>query len=99
MGEDWRHIKLGDLLLDAGAIDKNTLDAALEEQKISRMRLGEVLIKNGWLTERQLADALSRQLKLPLISLATYKPSPEAIKIIPETVAQRLEIIPLAILD
>jgi len=99
MSQDWRHIKLGDLLVDAGAIAKNTLDAALEEQKISRMRLGEVLLKNGWLSERQLADALSKQLKLPLISLAKYKPSPEAIKIIPETVAQRLEIVPLAILD
>ncbi|MCL2683871.1 MAG: Flp pilus assembly complex ATPase component TadA [Synergistaceae bacterium] len=99
MGEDWRHIKLGDLLVDAGAIAKNILEAALEEQKISRMRLGEVLLKNGWLTERQLADALSRQLKLPLISLAKYKPDPDAIKIIPETVAQRLEIVPLAILD
>jgi type IV pilus assembly protein PilB len=99
MGEDWRHIKLGDLLVEAGVIAKSTLDAALEEQKISRMRLGEILLKNGWLTERQLADALSKQLKLPLISLAKYKPSPEAIKIIPETVAQRLEVVPLAILD
>ena len=99
MSQDWRHLKLGDLLLDAGAIAQNTLDAALEEQKISRMRLGEVLLKNGWLSERQLADALSRQLKLPLISLAKYKPSPEAIRIIPEAIAQRLEIVPLAILD
>ena len=96
---EWRHFKLGDLLVDAGAISKETLSASLEEQKISRMRLGEILLKNGWLTERQLADALSRQLKLPLISLAKYKPAPEAIKIIPEAVAQRLEIVPLAILD
>jgi type IV pilus assembly protein PilB len=99
MSEDWRHLKLGDLLVDAGAISKNTLDSALEEQKISRMRLGEILLKNGWLTERQLAEALSRQLKLPLVSLSRYKPTREAIRIIPETVAQRLEVVPLAILD
>ena len=99
MTEAWRHLKLGDLLIDANAITKNTLDAALVEQKISRMRLGEVLIKNGWLTERQLAEALSRQLKLPLVSLARYRPSSEAIRIIPEAVAQRLEIVPLAILE
>lgn len=98
MMDDWRHLKLGDLLVDAGAIPQNTLDAALEEQKISKMRLGEILIKNGWLTERQLAEALSRQLKLPLVSLARYRPTREAIRIIPETVAQRLEIVPLAIL-
>ena len=63
------------------------------------MRLGEILLKNGWLTERQLAEALSRQLKLPLISLAKYKPAREAMRIIPEAVAQRLEIVPLAILE
>ena len=95
----WRHLKLGDLLVRAGAITKSTLEAALVEQKVSRMRLGEVLIKNGWLTERQLAEALSQQLKLPLVSLARYRPSSEAIRIIPESVAQRLEIVPLAILE
>lgn len=99
MSEDWRHLKLGDLLVEAGAIARNTLDAALEEQKISRMRLGEILIKNGWLTERQLAEALSKQLKLPIVSLAQYKPTKEAIRAIPESVAQRLEIVPLAILE
>ncbi|MDR3331648.1 MAG: Flp pilus assembly complex ATPase component TadA [Synergistaceae bacterium] len=99
MHEDWRHLKLGDLLVDAGAIAKLTLDAALEEQKISRMRLGEILLKNGWLSERQLAEALSKQLKLPLVSLSRFKPTMEAIRIIPEPVAQRLEIVPLAILE
>ena len=42
---------------------------------------------------------MSRQLRLPLVSLARYKPTKDAIKIIPEAVAQRLEIVPLAILD
>lgn len=98
MSEEWRHLKLGDVLIRAGAISNDTLVAALEEQKISRMRLGEILIKNGWLTERQLAEALSRQLKLPLVSLSKFKPTKEVIKIIPEAVAQRLEIVPLAIL-
>ncbi|MDR0764399.1 MAG: Flp pilus assembly complex ATPase component TadA [Synergistaceae bacterium] len=97
--ENWRYIKLGDLLVSAGAISRETLAASLEEQKISRMRIGEILINNERLTERQLADALSRQLKLPLVSLAEYKPAPEAVKIIPEAVAQRLEIVPLAILE
>lgn len=99
MSEEWRHLKLGDVLVSAGAISQEALNAALEEQKVSRMRLGEILIKNGWLTERQLADALSRQLKLPLVSLSRFKPSAEAIRIIPEVVAQRLEIVPLAILE
>ena len=99
MSEDWRHLKLGDVLVNAGAISNETLTAALEEQKVSKMRLGEILLKNGWLTERQLAEALSKQLKLPLVALAKFKPAKEVIKIIPEAVAQRLEVVPLAILE
>lgn len=99
MAEGWRQLKLGDVLVSAGVLTEETLKSALQEQKISKMRLGEILLKNGWLTERQLADALSRQLKLPLVSLAKFKPTKEAIKIIPEAVAQRLEIVPLAILE
>ena len=99
MNGDWRHLKLGEILVDAGAVARHSLEAALEEQKISKLRLGEILQKNGCISESQLTDALGKQLNLPLISLAKYKPSPEAMKIIPEAVAQRLEIVPLAILE
>lgn len=99
MSEDWRHLRLGDVLVSAGVLTDENLKSALNEQKISKMRLGEILLKNGWLTERQLADALSRQLKVPLVSLAKFKPTKEVIKIIPENVAQRLEVVPLAILE
>ncbi|NLX84961.1 MAG: hypothetical protein GXZ00_05020, partial [Synergistaceae bacterium] len=47
-------LKLGELLVNAGAISAANLQAALGEQKVSHMRLGEVLIKNGYLTEMHL---------------------------------------------
>ncbi|MCL2011005.1 MAG: Flp pilus assembly complex ATPase component TadA [Synergistaceae bacterium] len=96
MSQGWKYLKLGDLLVNAGAITKETLDAALEEQKISRKRLGEILLKNGWLPERQLAEALSRQLDLPLVSLADHQPSREVLDVVSREVAQRLNVIPLS---
>ena len=99
MAEAPKHLRLGDLLLQAGAISETSLQAALQEQKGSFMRLGEILLKNGWLTEKQLAEALSRQMKIPLVSLARYKPNPEALKAIPEAVARRLEVVPLSVLE
>lgn len=46
-----------------------------------------------------MAEALSRQLKVPLVSLARYKPTPEVLKVVPESMARRLEVVPLSLLD
>ena len=90
-------LKLGELLVNAGAISAANLQAALGEQKISHMRLGEVLIKNGYLTEMHLAEALSAQLEIPFISLLKERPNQNALSMIPENVAVRLNIIPLSL--
>jgi type IV pilus assembly protein PilB len=96
---DTKHMRLGDILIQAGVLTESTLNAALKEQKVSSMRLGEILVKNGWVSEKHLAEALSRQLKVPLVSLARYKPTPEVLKVVPESMARRLEVVPLSLLD
>ncbi|KUK84645.1 MAG: General secretory pathway protein E, partial [Synergistales bacterium 58_81] len=80
-------------------LSEEDLKRALSEQKYSKKRLGEILIGKQLLTERQLAEVLSRQLRIPLISLARYRPMGEALRLVPENVARRLELVPLAILD
>jgi type IV pilus assembly protein PilB len=91
--------RLGDLLVSSGLLSQEVLERVLSEQKYSKKRLGEILVSKQLLTERQLAEVLSRQLKVPLISLARYRPMGEALRIVPESVARRLELVPLAILD
>ena len=92
-------MRLGDLLVNAGAISEKQLQSALMEQQLTNLRLGEILIKNGSLTEKQLAEALSSQLKLPMVTLARYRPMIEALRMVPENVARRLDLLPLAVLD
>lgn len=43
---DTKHMRLGDILIQAGVLTESTLNAALKEQKVSSMRLGEILVKN-----------------------------------------------------
>lgn len=88
-------MRLGELLINAGAITPANLQSALGEQKVSQMRLGEVLIKNGYLTELHLAEALSEQLEIPFVSLVKVRPDSRALSLIPENVATRLNAIPL----
>ena len=99
MDKPVRVMRLGELLINAGAITKANLEAALGEQKVSQMRLGEVLIKNGYLTELHLAEALCEQLELPFVSLIKTRPQQEALALIPENVAVRLNVIPIDIPD
>ena len=99
MDKPVRVMRLGELLINAGVITKANLEAALGEQKVSQMRLGEVLIKNGYLTELHLAEALCEQLELPFVSLIKTRPQQEALALIPENVAVRLNVIPIDIPD
>lgn len=95
MARQIKYIPLGELLINAGAITQANLQAALAEQKVSLMRLGEILIKNGYLTENNLAEALSQQLDLPYITLTNVRPQQQAISLIPENVAERLNVQPM----
>ena len=92
-----RTVPLGELLINAGAITPENLQTALTEQKVSQMRLGEILIKNGYLTEVQLAEALSSQLEIPFVSLVSIKPQPQAISLVSETIAERLNVMPISV--
>ena len=94
-----RPILIGDILTEAGIITSEQLGDALKEQDRTHKRLGEILIEREWLTERQLAEALSAQLQLPMISLARYRPMTEALSVVPMAVAERLEIVPLSVLE
>lgn len=58
--------RLGQILINKGLITSKQLDAAIQQQLVSRKRLGEVLIEQGLLTEKQLSKALKKQTNLRL---------------------------------
>ncbi len=91
--------KLGDILVQAGVINNEQLTRALQVQRDSGKRLGQIFVSEGIVSEVRLAEALSTQLKLPMFTLTRYRPMPEAIKMVPRAVAERLTLIPLAIVE
>jgi type IV pilus assembly protein PilB len=100
---NWKAIKsaprLGEVLVQNGAISKKQLDKALQSQKLRENRLGKFLIAENLVTEMQLAEALSTQLELPLLTLTRYQAMPEAIKLVPRNTAERLLTIPVSITE
>jgi type IV pilus assembly protein PilB len=91
--------KLGDILVQAGVISESQLMETLKKQKLTGKRLGEILISDGVISEIKLAESLSTQLKLPMFTLTRYRPMPEAIKSVPRHVSERLQLIPLSIVE
>ena len=77
---------------DRGYILPEQLELALKEQTVTNLRIGEILVKNGWISEKDLAEAISKQTNLPFVSLSMFRPMEEAIDAIPENMARRLEV-------
>ncbi|NLX18293.1 MAG: type II secretion system protein GspE, partial [Desulfobulbus sp.] len=62
-----KYRKVGDILIDEGLISAVQLETALQTQKKQGGRLGNVLIKLGYVTEEQIIVALSKQLGIPYV--------------------------------
>ena len=56
--------RIGDLLVDAGVITQEKLEAALELQKERKQKLGILLIEEGYVTEQQIAYTLHKPICL-----------------------------------
>ena len=90
--------RLGDVLVDAGVVTDDELTAALDAQRSvigNRRRIGHVLVDLGLATERQIAVAVADQLNLRVVDLSTVTVSPEAVRLLPRSVALRLGMVVL----
>src|SRR3989304_6444701 len=90
--------KLGELLVEAGLITNEQLDATLEEGKKQKgKRLGTLLVEKGFTTELDIAQTLAYQLNIPYMDLPTAVIDPEAIKLVPEKLASQHLLVPISL--
>jgi type IV pilus assembly protein PilB len=89
--------RLGEILVKNNLISKEQLARALEEQKLSggQMRLGSVLIKQNAINAQDLSSFLSKQYGVPAVNLSDYDIDPAVIKVIPQEVIQKYQLIPV----
>lgn len=91
-------VRLGDLLVKAGLISQAVLESALAEQKQSGRRLGRVLVDSLLVSEEAIARALAKQLSLPYIDLKQTTVDGAALRLLSESQARRLRVLPLKVL-
>lgn len=90
-----KKLRLGDVLVNSKAISNTQLLQALDLQKGSGKKLGEVLVDEGIVTEEQIAMALSTQLHIELIDLTTIAVSQDILDLIPVNVLKKNKIFPI----
>jgi len=90
-------LRLGETLIEAGVITRETLEKALQLQKKQQLRLGTILLQEGFVTESQLVQALSLKLSVPWVSLWRIDIPNEVIDLVPCNVAEEFFIIPIYI--
>jgi len=88
-------LKLGELLLKAQLINQQQLTKALEEQKVSGGKLGEILQRLGYVTEDDIIECLSHQFGVPSINLRHFEIDSNVAKIIPVDLARKYNVIPV----
>jgi Type II secretion system (T2SS), protein E, N-terminal domain len=90
---------LGSILVQKGWITHERLDAALEEGKVTGMRLGETLLTRGWLFEPELAAALAEQAGLRYVDLVRNPLDPSCARLLPLELARRMFVVPVRFLE
>ena len=90
-----KYVKLGDLLVKSGTVTQAQLDRALELQESTGERLGEVLQKHGFITEKQLIDTLMDQLGVEFVDLNACSIPPEMAQILPKSIAKKHMVVPI----
>ncbi|MEG6616273.1 hypothetical protein V6C27_07525 [Peptococcaceae bacterium 1198_IL3148] len=89
-----KKLRLGDMLVQAGVITDEQLNAALSQQRSSGRRLGEILLQGGYITQQDLTKVLESQLGIKSINLKQTAVDAKTARMIPENLARRHVIIP-----
>jgi type IV pilus assembly protein PilB len=87
--------KLGDLLFKKGLITKEQLDTAIEYQKSLGGKMGNIIVKLGYMTDEGLTREIARQYNMEVTDLANMILPVNLLKAVPRDVIEKHHLIPV----
>jgi len=90
-----KHLMLGELLVSSKVITQEQLNTALQKQRESGGKLGQILIDMKLVTPDTIAESLSHQLGIPHVWLRPGLIDPQVVKLIPKEKAKLYQVIPM----
>jgi len=95
IGVGRKKIRMGDLLVAAGAITEEELQEALVKQKEKGQKLGQTLLEEGYISKELLIATLTQQLGVEYIELKGCKFDDDVLNLIPEDIVMKYKVLPL----
>jgi hypothetical protein len=87
--------RIGDWLIDCGLIDESQLYEAIEAQQGTGIRLGEMVVKMGFVSENAITAGLAEQYELEIVDAPMkLRPQKEALRLISPTFALARLVLP-----
>lgn len=94
------NLPIGQILISNGLITEEQLKIALDEQKRTKgQRLGDIMLRMGFITESQYLNALAVRLNIPFMRSAVAEVDARLLKIVPYDTAVKYEIMPATLED
>ena len=92
-----KKIRIGDVLVAAGAITEEQLQEGLAKQKETGRKLGNALVDLGFISNDMLITVLTTQLGIDYIELKGAKIEDKVIHMVPESMVTKYQAIPIEI--
>ena len=88
------HVPLGQILMEMGAVRPGDLLKALALRNRQDVRLGDILLTHGWVSETDLMAALSKQAHAAVVDLIAEPPDPRLIDTLGPELCLREAMVP-----
>lgn len=87
--------EMGEIFVESDLITVEQLNYALSIQRVTKQKVGKILLELGYVTKDQITDALSKRLSIPIISCEEHIISDELKKLVPKEIAKREIVLPI----
>ncbi len=90
-----KKIRIGDLLVEAGAITSEELEEAIAYQKENGGKLGTVLVNQGFISQELLITVLTTQMGIDFVEIKACKLDEDILKLVPENLVNKYKALPI----
>ena len=90
-----KKIRVGDLLVEAGAITEDELMQAIEHQKANGGKIGNVIMELGFISRDLLITVLSTQLGVDYIEVKACKIEDDILRLVPDNLVNKYKVLPI----
>ena len=90
-----KKIRVGDLLVEAGAITEDQLQQALEKQKEDGGRIGNVIMQMGFISKELLITVLTTQMGIEYCEVRSVQIDESVLKLVPDSLVAKYRAMPI----